>query len=164
MGMAEGGPSERVRPERTSRSQSSGQSSRPSGNTVAPNRRSIRHLLKQAACSSPSSPRAQGASGHAAWDAASMKRAEVGFAIGSPHALIKRHWCRGRNGTGEGNGIGDELARPDARSLPGAHQTQWGEGPSRARRQFSPGSSWSQSAAPSFGGRNNGSFGFMFGR
>jgi membrane peptidoglycan carboxypeptidase len=57
-----------------------------------------------------------------------------------------------------------ELARPDQWRAPGAHQTGWREGPSGARREFFPGSPWSQSAAPSFGGRANGSFGFMFGR
>ena len=51
----------------------------------------------------------------------------------------------------------------DWRGGGGVHQTGWREGPTGARREFSPGSPWSQSAAPSFGGRDNRSFGF-FGR
>ena len=109
MGMADGAPSETARPERTLRSRSLGQSSRPSGNRITPSHRSICHLLKQVGCLSPKRT-ARGATGQAAADATWMKRADVAFVVDSLNAPIGRHPRRRRNGTGEGNGAGQERA------------------------------------------------------
>jgi hypothetical protein len=40
----------------------------------------------------------------------------------------------------------------------------WRDRPAAAKRESSPGLRGSPAAAPPFGGRGNGSFGFMFGR